>query len=282
LNTTLAAAVQRFAQATVDWPDSELERYWAWRSYDDGVRHAFFRTYEEIREVATDVSAERVARGEPPTIAQRALAQHHQAYYDLKAVLVGFDDDIGNRQPTPDDWPLRQIVAHVMRTERHFFARIRYAVDRLRTGDGRPALMSDDDFNAFFARAPASDELPTLPLSAVLAAYDALHRQVIADLADIRDEEQAAPSVWWEEEAMPVRFRLHRFDSHLRQHIVHAEKTLVDLRIQPTEAKRLSRWLYNALAEIEGNLIGASNFANARCGQLGHSIEERLREIASS
>jgi hypothetical protein len=277
--TTLGAAVERFARATVDWPDAELERYWAWRAYDDGVRHAFFRTYEELRELATTVAAERVARGEPPTIAHRALAQHHQAYRDLEAVLLGFDDVTGNRQPTPDDWPLRQIVAHVMRTERQFFARIRYAVDRQRTDDRRPIRMSDDDFNAFFAGAPPSDQLLALPLSEVLAAYSELHRQVVAELADVRDEEQDAPSVWWEEEELPVRFRLHRFDSHLGQHIVHAEKTLADLALRPTEAKRLSRLLYNGLGELEGNLIGASNFADARCQLLAETIDGRLVEI---
>jgi hypothetical protein len=81
---------------------------------------------------------------------------------------------------------------------------------------------------------------------------------------------------------MTVRFRLHRFDSHLRQHTVHAEKNLAELGIAPTEAKRLSRLLFGALAEVEGVLIGAVEVGEARCRALAEVISARLREIQPS
>ena len=45
----LAQVVEGFAAGTVALADADLERPWAWRMYDEGVRHAFFRTYEELR-----------------------------------------------------------------------------------------------------------------------------------------------------------------------------------------------------------------------------------------
>jgi hypothetical protein len=54
-----------------------------------------------------------------------------------------------------------------------------------------------------------------------------------------------------------MRFRLHRFDSHMRQHTIHAEKTLTALLGPPPETQRLLRLIYQAWAEVEGVLIGS-------------------------
>lgn len=278
----LAASVEQFARTTVFWPDAELERPWAWRMYDDGVRHAWFRSIEELRELAIDIAVERIARGLAPSIAQRVLAQYHGGYRDLQAILLGVSDDDGNRRPTPEDWPLTNVIVHIIASERHFFARMKDGVDRLRTGDNRPLQMSDDAFLQFYRSEKSIDELREHPLSLIMASFDSLHARVIAELSDIDDDEQDAPSVWWEEEEMPVRFRLHRLESHLRQHSVHAEKTLVGLQIQPTEAKRLSRLLYGALAEVEGNLIGATGVAEEQRRKVAVDISARLIEISAT
>ncbi len=50
---------------------------------------------------------------------------------------------------------------------------------------------------------------------------------------------------------MPLRFRLHRFEEHLRQHTIQLDKTLVAIDRVPTEAQRLVRNIYNALADVE-------------------------------
>jgi hypothetical protein len=50
---------------------------------------------------------------------------------------------------------------------------------------------------------------------------------------------------------MPLRFRLHRFEEHLRQHTIQIDKTLVGIGKPPTEAHRLVRNVYNALADVE-------------------------------
>ena len=64
INPSLARAVERFANLTQDVTDSDLDREWAWGAYEsEGIRFAFFRTYEELRELAVRMVAERAALG---------------------------------------------------------------------------------------------------------------------------------------------------------------------------------------------------------------------------
>jgi len=44
---------------------------------------------------------------------------------------------------------------------------------------------------------------------------------------------------------------MHRFEEHMRQHTIQVDKTLVALGHPPTEAERLVRNLYGALAGLE-------------------------------
>jgi hypothetical protein len=138
----LSETIEIFAQRACNLADAELERPWVWQDYKEGVRFAFFRTYEELRELAARLHAQR----------------------------------------------------------------------------------------------------------------------------------SASP-------AMPLEFRLHRFDSHLRQHTIQAEKTLAGIGAQPNETRRLLRQMYAALAELESVQIGASGFGAQSIQALAAQISQRLEEI---
>jgi hypothetical protein len=79
---------------------------------------------------------------------------------------------------------------------------------------------------------------------------------------------------------MSLQFRLHRFDSHLRQHSVQAEKALAALDGPPSEARRLLRLVYAALAEAEGYTIGAPETGQDLRDGLAREIAGRSAEIA--
>jgi hypothetical protein len=117
-------------------------------------------------------------------------------------------------------------------------------------------------------------------LAGILAHYDTLHEHVLHELADIGEDELSAPSLWWEGYEMTVRFRLHRLDSHLRQHTVQVEKTLETLDHRPAEAKRLLRLIYGALAETEGVTVGAWEIGADHQGEAAATIAARADEIA--
>jgi hypothetical protein len=115
-------------------------------------------------------------------------------------------------------------------------------------------------------------------LREMLAHFTALHGRIVAAFAELPDAALDTPSIWWEGHALPVRFRLHRFDAHLREHTIQVDKTLVGIGHAPTETGRLLRLLHRALGECEAALIGAPDVAEARRRQ----VEASLHAIATT
>ncbi len=278
----LAQAVTKFAHVTLGVSDGALDRAWAWGSYDsEGVRFAFFRTYEELRELAVRLAGERAAGGAEVSSAQRVLAQYHAAYRDLDAVLLGATPDVANIPPAEGEWPLRQVVSHILLADVFFYGAVRYALERHRTGDGRPAKIPEEVWDVLVGMDEASFEaLLASPLAELHTWHAVFHEKVLREFAGISEVELGLPSMYWENEPMSLRFRLHRFDSHMRQHTVQADKTLASTGHGPNEAKRLLRLIYAALAEVEGTTIGAWEVGARLRGEVAEVIVGRAEEIS--
>lgn len=282
LGTSLARAVEQSAGVVHGVPDSELERKWAWGAYDsEGVRFSFFRTYEELSELAAKVAKARDAHGLSPSSAQLILAQYHRAYRDLQAALLGITADEADQEPAEGEWPLRRVMAHIVGAEVGFYVVVKYALDRQRSGNGRSLEIPDEAWDAILGEEVTS--LETMldgSLAGIQTYYEAFHDRVLQEFADIREDELAIPSVYWEGYPMGLRFRLHRFDSHLRQHTVQVDKTLAGIGREPNEAKRLLRLIYGALAEAEGATIGAWDVGAELRRAVAARIAARAEEIA--
>ena len=272
----------RFADLTQGVADTDLDLEWAWGAYDEeGVRFAFFRTYEELRALAIELAVERRALGPAMTTAQHILGQYHAAYRDLQAALLGVGAEETDRPPAEGEWPLHKVVAHIVGAELGFFGVVRYALARHRSGDGRPAAIPDEAWDAIIGQDEASlVAMLDGPWEGIRSYYGTFHERVLLELADIRDEELEAPSMYWEGYALSLRFRLGRFDSHLRQHTVQVDKTLVAIGRAPNEARRLLRLIYAALAEAEGATIGAWDVGVERRRQTAEMVAARTEEIA--
>ena len=280
--TSLARAVQHFASVTLPLPDSELDREWAWGAYDsEGVRFAFFRTYEELSELAAKAMAERAAKGLGFSAVQWILAQYHAAYRDLQAVLLGLGPDEAEQAPSEGEWPLRRVVAHIVGADVGFYVAVRYALDRHRNGDGRPAEIPDEAWDTLLGQDVSSIEaILDGSLAGIQPYHQALHERALNEFAGISEEELAVPSIYWEGQEMSLRFRLHRFDSHLRQHIVQIEKTRTGIGHPPSESGRLLRLIYSALAGAEGVTIGAWEVGAGWRDEVAGGISARADEIA--
>ena len=300
----LVHAVAGFAQAMQDVSEQDLEREWTWRYHEEGVRFALLGTYHELRDLAVTTAAQRAASN-PPTIAQRVLAQYHGAYRDLQGVLLGVDEEMAMRAPAEGEWPVWVALWHMIQTELAFFPQIRHALQRWRAGDREPREVPDDQWLAFLTAAPATDPtrllnlifgdavktleaaevapIPERPHGAFAefqAYYDGLHEHLLRELAGVADEELRATSLWWEGSPVEVHFRLHRYDAHLRQHTIQIEKALEQLGRGPNEARRLLRLIYAALTEAEGAAIGAWEVGAAERETLAQAIAARADEIA--
>jgi len=279
---TLAQAVARFAALTYAAPDEMLERDWEWSAYKEGVRFAFFRTYEQLCQLAATLATLRAAQGPPITTAQRALAQYHAAFRDLQALLIGVTDDTLDCVPTGGEWKLRVILGHTIAVKKMFFACIHYAMDQHRQGNEQPNVVPDEYVEALAGTWEDFERtMDNASLAGILDHYAGLHTRILRELADIREDELGVPSPWWEGYPLPIQFRLHRFNSHLRQHTIQIEKTLETLGRHSSEILRLLRLLYRALGEIEGVTIGAEEIGAEQRQQLAAEISARAYEIAT-
>jgi hypothetical protein len=244
---TVAQAVEELVRATIHLPDADMGREWKWRDYDEeGLRFALLLTHHELRDLAVRLAARgRAERSQ----AQRILAQYHQAYRDLTGALAGVRTEDLDRAPAEGEWTLRDTLQHVLRAEHGFLARIRFALEH------PPSARRDPDGDATFLgfrkeRYDVPEDATAGPIESIRNRFFEIHRRGLVELADVTDAQLEIRSWFWESEPMPIRFRMHRIEEHLRQHTVQLDKTLAVIR-PPTEAHRLVRNIYTALADVE-------------------------------
>ena len=257
--TSLAHSVEAFARLTQSLTDADLDRAWTWGDYDsEGVRFAFFRVYEELRTLAVKLAQERASSGHFASSAQRILAQYHAAYRELQAALLGVPAEWLDLPPGEGQWSVRKALSHIVAADAGFFAVISHSVSQLRNGIASPTRLTQEAYDAILGMDETAEEaILQGPLADLRTFHGELHARILRELAEIGEHEIDLPSFYWESTPMSLRFRLHRFDSHMRQHAVQIDKTLADLDQAPSEARRLLRLIYAALAEAEGAVIGA-------------------------
>jgi hypothetical protein len=142
--------------------------------------------------------------------------------------------------------------------------------------------LTQQDYDAILGIDEAAEEaILHGPLAELQSFHARLHGRVLRELAETGDHELDLPSIYWESAPMSLRFRLHRFDSHMRQHTVQIDKTLHDLGHGPTEARRLLRLIYAALAEAEAVLFGATDLGPALQEPAANAIAAITAEIAA-
>jgi uncharacterized damage-inducible protein DinB len=281
MDNPTAKSIKRFSELVRALPDADLERDWAWGSYkSEGIRFAYFRAYEDLRDLAVQIGHQRAISGEPWLDAQRILAQYHAAYRDLEAVLLGVESQYYEIPPAEGEWPVRRVLAHVVGADMGFYVAIKFALDRYQQG-ADPLIeiedetwleiigLEDDEVDAKMAEA-----LPGLQ-----SYHEELHQRIMTDFSGIADYELEKSSRYWEDEMYSLRFRLHRFDAHMRQHTIQMEKTLQVLGHVPGESEKLLRLIFAALAQVEGALIGTGETYQELLSESAVRIDERTREI---
>jgi uncharacterized damage-inducible protein DinB len=275
----LSTAVEKFAASTCHLSNADLERPWAWKEYNEGLRFAFFRTCEQLCELEARLEIQRAACPRPLTVAQRILGQYHRAYRDLQAVLLGVTDEQAAQIPAEGEWPLRQVLAHIVQAERGFLTSTVLGLDHIRNGSAESFKLTEELWNNFWAEAPFSDLNESGSLSQIQAYHDPLHARILREFTPLTEADLGLPIWYWESEPFPLEFRLHRFSSHMRQHTIQIEKTLSMLSLPPSETGRLLRIIYHALAGVENAALGDDRVGLERQAFLADEIEQRTVEI---
>jgi DinB superfamily len=236
--------------------EAELARPWVWRGRPLDVRYALYRALEEAQEAYVRATAE------PHSEARRILALAQRAFGDLRGLLVGLPPDVLATAPRPGEWSVREVVAHVVLVEQRYMLHTLYAVER---SDTDPVRLPDSRLPPL---APTDDGSR---VDAILARLGSARAETNRRLGDVSTGAMTRPTTWAGND-VDVRFRLHRFGSHVVEHTVQCEKTLASRDWRPTEGQRIVRRVTAALGELEG--LGA--VAEVR------AIEARLGERFAS
>ena len=270
MTKSVTQAVEELVRATVHLSDEDMGREWKWREYDEeGIRFALLMTHHELRDLAVRLDARRKIA---PTQAERILSQYHQTYRDLTGALAGVRTEDLDRVPSEGEWSLREALNHMLGAEHGFLAVNRYALVNHRAGkhDEPP----EEEWPEFRKPYAAPKDVAEGTIDKVRNSLFEIHRRVLRELADVTDAELEQPAWFWDADK-PIRFRMHRFEEHLRQHTIQLDKTLAVVR-PPTEAHRLVRNIYNALADVESADEPAEDLRSAAAA----TISERAAEIA--
>jgi hypothetical protein len=238
--------------ATLD--EEALGRPWSFRGRAMDVRYALYRTLEDAQEAYVGVAVG------PHPESRRILALADRALGDLRGLVIGLPDDLLDRAPRDGEWPVREVLRHMLWIERRYALQTLYAVER---ADSDPMRMADD-------RLPPLARIDGSGGSAeVLGRMAAARAETNRGLGDLPPAAMTRPTGWVSYE-VDVRFRLHRFAAHLVEHTVQCDKTLAALGWRPTEGRRLARRLAGLIGEIDG--LGAAGEAR----RLEAILAERL------
>lgn len=256
---SFVTAVESFDRRLRSIDDRSLEAFWAWEAYDEeGVRFGILRTTEEVADAAVEIAARRADAGAAPSRAARILGRYLVAWRELWSVADRADPAI-DTPPLEGEWPLRTILDHLVEAELGFLVTIRNGLDHFRAGTP-PRLVDLDSDEQWLALAEVDEPAWRAAFAGSLDDIRAFHRanrdRIVGRLADLSDAELAADSPFWDGQRAN-RFRLGRFESHLRQHTIQAEKAVQATMGAPREVERLLRLLARATGDVEAAAIAA-------------------------
>ena len=245
---TLVAA----ADGVLGLDERELNRRWWWREDRDGdteVRYAFYRALEALERAKAHAEAEVGAAGvRPAGAASFALAT--AARWDLHGVLAPLNDADLDADPGGDEWTIRQTLAHIVHVQRAYPAFASWWLSREPTPE-LPSRIPDGVDEGFpEEEADGAGSLRDIRTRLDEAMDGASERVAALDAA------QLATPARWSGYAVDVGFRLGRMSSHLQEHTVQVDKTLVMLGRTPPEAHRLIRLVFRAYGRLEATAYG--------------------------
>ncbi len=241
----MVAAVRTLGAVT----DADLRSPWSWKGgSEEELRYGFYRIGEAIELAAIDAEAAVRAAGVRRGRAADLIAPATAARWDLHGLVLPLPDDAWNADPGGGEWTIQQTIAHVIGSQRGYGIGTAWWQAR--------AYRADDP--GLPATAPASlwEGQPSDETEAVVTPAELRGR--LDDLLDRSTERLAglppdrlAFGARWSGFAVDVGFRLGRWSSHLREHTVQVEKTLLLLDRHPTEVDRLVRLLLAAWGRAE-------------------------------
>jgi hypothetical protein len=239
------------------------------------VRYAILRIADDDQEALEQVAAALAAVDWRPNAAQRLLGQAEVSRGALLGELIGLPDAALDQAPAPGEWPVRLVLGHTIVTERRYLQRTAWHVAEARAG--RPTTAEPPPGSvtplADFQGADAAGDLATLR-----ERLATVREAVLAGLAECDTTDLAAPTSW-AGYTVDVRFRLHRFASHERQHTVQLARTRRSIGLMPSEVQLLLAQAAVTRGHLLALLVGLPDELARRVPATGPSVEQVLADL---
>lgn len=243
------ATVRELATIT----DAQLATPWAWiGGSEDEIRFGFYRIYEQLELAGIDAEAAVRAAASTRGRAADLMAPATSARWELQGILHQLPPAAWDADPGNEEWTVRQTLGHVIGGQRGYGAATAWWQEQgLPAGDNLPK-----ERPPFWAALPEDEEEGAGTPAEVRARLDELLDQSVERLAGLPPE-RLALGTRWAGFAVDIGFRIGRWSSHIREHIIQVEKTMVMIGHTPTEVDRLIRLILGAWGRAEAAVYGA-------------------------
>lgn len=243
-------------------PETALPRDWEWIGGGEGdVRYGVYRLHELFERAEIEASRQLRVSGRDGGMAAAVIGPATAARWDLHGLLAPLTDDELDADPGGGEWSIRLTLGHTVNSQRAYGWSTAWWQER---GFGLddpdlPPRVSEEVFAA----------LPDEETAEAAGSLDDIRGRLdeILDLSAERlagtPDDRLGHGARWSGFAVPVSFRLGRWSSHIREHTIQIEKTLVMLGREPTEPERLARLTLAAYGRAEAVVFGQTGAAAA-------------------
>lgn len=262
--------------------DDRLEAIWPWpgSSSEVDIRYGFFRLYELMEDARGSVVAALASSGTVPAPGARRGAASTVARWSLHGLLLPLGDAALDRDPGNAEWPIRETMGHVINTQRFYSRFTAWWLTQAPTPAAPvPDELGNDVPERLVEAAGSMDD--------VRAKLDALLDLSMAYLGGLDEAQMNVPARWSGGE-VTVGFRVGRWASHLREHTIQVEKTLVMLDRPIPEVERLIRMVFEAYGRLEETVFGLdeedvrSSGAGAVLATTAEAVERLIPSMVES
>jgi hypothetical protein len=261
-------------------PETALEREWPWiGGAEEGVRYGVYRLYELFERAEVEAMRQLRTSGRDGGLAAAIIGPADSARWDLHGLLAPLSDDEIDADPGGGEWSIRQTLGHIVNGQRAYaWATAWWQEKGFAVDDPDLPKSLDDEFWA---------ELPDEETTELEGTLDEIRARLdaILDLSGERlaglPEDRLGHGSRWSGFAVSVGFRLGRWSSHIREHTIQVEKTLVMLGRTPTEPERLARLALAAYGRAEAVVFGQPD-ADTATGIIRAAVGEARDTIADA
>ena len=250
------AAVADLATLT----DADMEKEWAWKGDSEiELRYGFYNILEAFERAGIDAAAALRAKGLGRGRAADLIAPATAAQWDLQGILVQLPDKAWDAKPGGEEWTVRQTLGHFIGSQRGYAAVTAWWQAQALPAD---ANLPKARPNHIYDVLPTDEDEEVGTPAEIRARLDEVLDRSTERLAGLPPE-RLAYGTRWVGFALDIGFRLGRWSSHIREHIIQVEKTLVMIGHTPTEVDRLIRLILAEWGRAEAVVYGAPDAGEA-------------------